>query len=72
MWVGLAAFFSVLAPLSALLAPVSTLAKEVRSGQLSGIFHAIAVSGSGGLDTGSGDVPQAGAHCIVPFNVCAA
>ena len=45
---------------------MSVLAEEVRSGQLSGICHFSPVSGSGS-DAGSGDAPQAGAHC----NLCA-
>lgn len=61
-WARLAAFFSFLAVLSALLAPISLLAEEVRTGQLGGLCSASAVS-SISADDGSGDAPQAGAHC---------
>ena len=62
MWVRVAAFFSLLAVLSTLVAPLSMLAEEVRTGQLGGICSANAASGSS-ADTGSGDAPQAGAQC---------
>ncbi|MEO6321256.1 MAG: DUF2946 family protein [Polaromonas sp.] len=62
VWAHLAAFLSFLAVLSALLAPVSMLAEEVRTGQLGGICSLNAVSGSS-ADSDSGDAPQAGAHC---------
>ena len=62
MWARLAAFLSFLAVLSALVAPLSMLAEEVRTGQLGGLCSASAVSGIS-ADAGSGDAPQAGAHC---------
>lgn len=62
VWARLAAFLSFLAVLSALVAPLSMLAEEVRTGQLGGICSLNAVSGIG-ADAGPGDAPQAGAHC---------
>ena len=62
VWARLAAFLSFLAVLSALLAPVSMLAEEVRTGQLGGICGVKAAS-SGNPDSGSGDAPQPGSHC---------
>lgn len=62
LWARLAAFLGFLAVLSALAAPVSMLAQDVRAGQLSGICGITAVhAGNGGPS--SGDAPQAGAHC---------
>ena len=48
--------------LSALLAPVSMLAEEVRTGKLGGICSLNAAS-SVAANSGSGDAQQAGAHC---------
>ena len=62
MWARVAAFLGFLAVLSALVGPASMLAEEVRTGQLGGICSANAVWGSS-ADDGSGDAPQAGAHC---------
>ncbi|CAN5135548.1 hypothetical protein BH10PSE16_BH10PSE16_16790 [soil metagenome] len=62
VWSRVAVFFSFLALLSALVAPLSMLAEEVRTGQLGGICSFSAASG-GSADAGSGDAPQAGAHC---------
>ncbi len=62
VWARLAAFLSFLAVLSALLAPISMLAEEVRTGQLGGICHFNAGADSHS-DAGSGEAPQAGAHC---------
>ena len=48
--------------LSALLAPVSLLAEEVRTGKLGGICSL--ATGSGNIaDAGSGEAPHAGTHC---------
>ena len=58
----MAAFFSFLAVLSALAAPLSMLAEEVRTGQFGGICSANAASGSS-ADDGSADAPQPGAQC---------
>lgn len=66
VWARLAAWLSFLAVLSALWAPVSALAQDVRSGQLSGICSVnthLASAADAGLD----DAPPAGAHC----NLCA-
>ena len=62
MWARVAVFFSFLAVLSALVAPLSMLAEKVRTGQLGGICSANAAWGSS-ADDGSGDAPQAGAQC---------
>ena len=62
VWARLAAFLSFLSVFSALLAPVSMLAKEVRSGQLGGICSVKAAS-SGNPDSDSGDAPQSGSRC---------
>lgn len=62
LWARLAAFLGFLAVLSALAAPVSMLAQDVRAGQLSGICS-LTVAHAGNGDSRSGDVPQAGAHC---------
>lgn len=62
VWARLTAFLSFLAVLSALVAPASMLAQEVRTGQLGGVCHFNALTGSL-ADAGSGDAPQAGAHC---------
>ena len=68
-----------LAVLSALLAPVSLLAQEVRTGKLGGICSLSAVSGNSS-DAGPGEGPHAGAHCelcgapgwlLPPLAVCA-
>ena len=48
--------------LSALLAPVSLLAEEVRTGKLGGICSLRAGLGNV-ADAGSGAVPHAGTHC---------
>lgn len=65
--------------LSALLAPVSLLAEEVRTGKLGGICSLRADSGNV-ADAGSGVAPHAGTHCDLcgasgwlpqPLAVCA-
>lgn len=60
----LAVFFSFLAVLSALLAPSSMLAEEVRTGRLGGICSASAVSAPG-ADAGNAGAVQAGAGCTL-------
>jgi len=62
VWVRLAAFFSFLALLSALVAPASMLAEEVRTGQLGGVCH-VSPNPDGDGAIGSGNAPQADAHC---------
>ena len=62
VWARFAAWLSFLAVLSALVAPVSMLAEEVRTGKLGGICSVNAATASSS-DAGSGDVPQAGSHC---------
>jgi len=62
VWARLAAWLSFLAVLSALWAPVSMLAQDVRSGQLSGICS-VNTDLASPSDAGLGDAPQAGAHC---------
>ena len=61
VWARVAAFFSFLAVLSALVAPATMLAEEVRTGQLGGVCHFLNALPDGTSDTG--DAPQAGAHC---------
>ena len=65
--------------LSALLAPVSLLAEEVRTGKLGGICSLSAVSGNSS-DAGAGQAVKAGTHCdlcgapgwlLPPLAVCA-
>lgn len=63
MWARLAAFLGFLAVLSALAAPVSMLAEEVRTGQLGGICSLNNAAPASSADAGSGAVPQAGSHC---------
>lgn len=64
LWARLAACLGFLAVLSALLAPVSMLAEEVRSGKLGGVCS-ISQALSGTLGLGSeGEAPlQSGSHC---------
>lgn len=64
VWARLAACLGFLAVLSALLAPVSMLAEEVRSGKLGGVCS-ISQALSGALEFGSdGGAPlQSGSHC---------
>ncbi|HEY3047752.1 MAG TPA: DUF2946 family protein [Polaromonas sp.] len=62
MWARLAAFLSFLAVLSALLAPVSMLAEEVRTGQLGGICS-VNTSLANSSDSSPDDAPHAGSHC---------
>lgn len=58
----LGAFLSFLAVLAALLAPLSLLAEEVRTGKLGGICSAsTALAGHG--DDGPGQAPFAHGHC---------
>jgi hypothetical protein len=62
VWARLAAFLSFLAVLSALLAPVSMLAEEVRTGQLGGICS-VNTSLANSSDSSPDDAPHAGSHC---------
>ena len=64
LWSRFAAFLSFVAVLSSLLAPVSMLAEEVRTGKLGGIcsVNTSLVSQSAG-DTGSGGASQMAGHC---------
>ena len=62
VWARLAAFLSFLAVLSALLAPVSMLAEEVRTGKLGGLCSVnTALADDSG--SGTGDALPAGSHC---------
>lgn len=63
MWACLAAWLGFLAVLSALLAPVSMLAEQVRTGKLGGVCSVGAVSSSGSYGAGAGDNAQPGSHC---------
>jgi hypothetical protein len=66
-WTRFAAFLSFLAVLSALLAPVSMLAEEVRTGKLGGLcsLNNAVASSTAGLDGGGADMPQqqGASHC---------
>lgn len=62
MWARLGVFLSFLAVLAALLAPLSLLAEEVRTGKLGGICSAGMVS-TGSPDDGSGQPAPAASHC---------
>ena len=57
LWKRIAAFLSFVAVLSALIAPASTLAEDVRTGKLGGLCLV-----NTAVD-GSGDVTPSGAHC---------
>lgn len=61
LWARFAAWLGLLAVFSALLAPVSMLAEDMRTGKLGGLCSVAA----GSLDAGSGDSPDAsaGSHC---------
>ncbi|UUZ73499.1 DUF2946 family protein [Polaromonas sp. JS666] len=65
VWVRLAAFLSFVAVLSALLAPVSMLAEEVRVGKLGGICTVATASTAGQPASGGDGEHQAGSgsHC---------
>ena len=64
LWARIAAFLSFLAVMSALVAPVSMLAEEVRSGKLGGICTVNTASQGSpeSANTGSG-TSTAGSHC---------
>lgn len=62
LWTRIAAWLSFLAIFAALVAPVSMLAEEVRTGKLGGIC-AVNTAFTGGADAGDGATPQAGSHC---------
>ena len=65
LWLRVAAFLSFLAVLSALVAPVSMLAEDVRTGKLGGICS-LNTSTSGSPNAGSAgndDAPAGGPHC---------
>ena len=65
LWARIAAFLSFLAVVSALVAPVSMLAEEVRTGKLGGIcsLNTGSQGNQDGADTGSGSVSKTGSHC---------
>ena len=58
LWSRFAAWLAFLAVFSALLAPVATLAEDVRTGQLGGLC-----SVAGSNQAGSDDASPAGGHC---------
>ncbi|WP_309679325.1 DUF2946 family protein [Polaromonas sp.] len=62
VWARLAAWLGFLAVLSALAAPVSMLAEEVRTGQLGGLCSA-GKALAAKADAGEGAALQAGGHC---------
>lgn len=57
LWKRIAAFLSFVAVLSALIAPASMLAEEVRTGKLGGVCLVNSASGT------SGDLAPSGSHC---------
>lgn len=65
LWARFAAWLGFLAVFSALLAPVSLLAEEVRTGKLGGLCSVGAVAGTaGGLDgAGTDDTSLSAGHC---------
>ena len=65
LWARVAAFLSFLAVMSALVAPVSMLAEEVRTGKLGGIcsVNTTTQGSQDAADTGGGNASKAGSHC---------
>ena len=65
LWARFAAFLSFLALFSALVAPASMLAEEVRTGKLGGVcvVNTASSSSTDGVDAGSGNASKAGTHC---------
>lgn len=65
LWARFAAGLGFLAVLSALLAPVSMLAEEVRTGKLGGLCSVGAVASASGVmdDTGTDDTSLNTGHC---------
>jgi hypothetical protein len=68
LWDRFAAFMSFVAVLSALLAPISMLAEEVRTGKLGGLCSAnnsvtTSLTSQNAGDVGSGGVSLRGSHC---------
>ena len=62
MWARLAAWLSFLAVLSALVAPVSMLAQDVRAGKLGGICS-VNTASANDSDSSDGSPAQAGMYC---------
>ena len=62
VWARFAACLSFLAVLAALWAPVSVMAEDVRSGQLSGVCS-VTSDLANALGNGAGDGSQSGSHC---------
>ncbi|MES1976973.1 MAG: DUF2946 family protein [Pseudomonadota bacterium] len=65
IWARFAAFLSFLAVVSALVAPATMLAEEVRTGKLGGVCVVnMAAQGSpDGADAGGGSASKTGTHC---------
>lgn len=64
LWARFAAFLSFLAVLSALVAPATMLAEEVRTGKLGGVCVVnMATQGSADGAADSGGASNAGSHC---------
>jgi hypothetical protein len=61
LWKRVAAFLSFLAVLSALSAPASMLAEELRTGKLGGLCQVNTAANAASV--GSGDAVPAGSHC---------
>ncbi len=62
MWARLGALLGFLAVLAALLAPLSLLAEDVRTGKLGGICSA-GMASADSPDDGAGQAPPAHSHC---------
>ncbi|MES2401933.1 MAG: DUF2946 family protein [Pseudomonadota bacterium] len=65
LWARFAAFLSFLAVVSALVAPASMLAEEVRTGKLGGVcaLNSASQGSPDGADAGNGSASKAGTHC---------
>ena len=63
IWARLAACLSFIAVVAALMAPVSMLAQDVKTGKLGGVCAVNVAAAIAGADSGGGDAPQAGTHC---------
>ena len=61
-WARFAAWLGFLAVLSALVAPASMLAEEVRTGKLGGLCS-LTTTPAGKSDAGNSQAPQPGSHC---------
>ncbi|MES2189600.1 MAG: hypothetical protein V4454_05715 [Pseudomonadota bacterium] len=65
LWARFAAFLSFLAVVSALVAPASMLAEEVRTGKFGGVcaLNSASQGSPDGADAANGSASKAGTHC---------